>query len=109
FWGRLLRLEPFATFRDRQGQGRQEHKRSRLRRPEVLGVLTGVARIAKESMVGVVIADAPSVLRQIAGWIDDYNEIHSHSAIRLRSPRDFIRAQTQQPSIRRNGALQFRR
>jgi len=24
--------------------------------------------------------DAPSVLWQIAGWIDDYNEIHPHSA-----------------------------
>jgi len=39
--------------------------------------------------------DAPSVLRQIAGWIDDYNEIHPHSALRMRSPREFIRAQTQ--------------
>jgi transposase InsO family protein len=25
--------------------------------------------------------DAPSVLRQIVGWIDDYNKIHSHSAL----------------------------
>ena len=39
--------------------------------------------------------DAPSVLRQIAGWINDYNEIHPHSALRMRSPREFIRAQTQ--------------
>ena len=39
--------------------------------------------------------DAPSVLRQIAGWIDDYNEIHPHSALRMRSPSEFIRAQTQ--------------
>ena len=31
--------------------------------------------------------DAPSVLRQIAGWIDDYNEIHPHSALRMRSPK----------------------
>jgi putative transposase len=38
--------------------------------------------------------DAPSVLRQIAGWIVDYNEIHPHSALRMRSPREFIRAQT---------------
>ena len=38
--------------------------------------------------------DAPSVLRQIAGWIEDYNEIHPHSALRMRSPREFIRAQT---------------
>lgn len=39
--------------------------------------------------------DASTVLRQIAGWIDDYNEIHPHSALRMRSPREFIRAQTQ--------------
>ncbi len=39
--------------------------------------------------------DAPSVLRQIAGWIDDYNEIHPHSALRMRSLREFIRAQPQ--------------
>lgn len=39
--------------------------------------------------------DALSVFRQIAGWIEDYNEIHPHSALRMRSPREFIRAQTQ--------------
>ena len=39
--------------------------------------------------------DARKVLRQIAGWIDDYNEIHPHSALRMRSPRECIRAQTQ--------------
>lgn len=39
--------------------------------------------------------DAPYVLRQIPRWIDDYNEIHPHSALRMRSPREFIRAQTQ--------------
>jgi transposase InsO family protein len=39
--------------------------------------------------------DAHTVLRQIAGWIEDYNEIHPHSALRMRSPREFIRAQTQ--------------
>jgi transposase InsO family protein len=39
--------------------------------------------------------DAQTALRQIAGWIDDYNEIHPHSALRMRSPREFIRAQAQ--------------
>jgi transposase InsO family protein len=37
--------------------------------------------------------DAATALRQIAGWINDYNEIHPHSALRMRSPREFIRAQ----------------
>jgi transposase InsO family protein len=39
--------------------------------------------------------DAHTVLRQIAGWLADYNEIHPHSALRMRSPREFIRAQAQ--------------
>jgi putative transposase len=39
--------------------------------------------------------DAETVLRQIPGWILDYNEIHPHSALRMRSPREFIRAQAQ--------------
>jgi putative transposase len=37
--------------------------------------------------------DARTVLRQIAGWINDYNEIHPRSAFRMRSPREFSRAQ----------------
>ena len=39
--------------------------------------------------------DAPAALRQIARWIADYNEIHPHSALKMRSPREFIRAQAQ--------------
>jgi putative transposase len=39
--------------------------------------------------------DAATALRQIAGWINDYNEIHPHSALKMRSPREFIRAQPQ--------------
>jgi len=39
--------------------------------------------------------DAATALRQIAGWINDYNEIHPHSALKMRSPREFIRAQAQ--------------
>lgn len=35
---------------------------------------------------------ATSVVRQFAKWIDDYNEIHPHSALRMRSQRKFIRA-----------------
>jgi transposase InsO family protein len=37
--------------------------------------------------------DAPAALRQIAGWVADYNETHPHSPLRMRSPRAFIRAQ----------------
>ena len=37
--------------------------------------------------------DANTALRQVAGWIDDYDDIHPHSALRMRSQREFIRAQ----------------
>jgi putative transposase len=39
--------------------------------------------------------DAATALRQIAGCIADYNDVHPHSALRMRSPREFIRAQAQ--------------
>ena len=33
--------------------------------------------------------------RQIAGWFEDYNDNHPHSGLKMRSPREFIRAQAQ--------------
>ena len=30
----------------------------------------------------------------IAGWFEDYNENHPHSGLKMRSPREFIAAQT---------------
>ena len=41
------------------------------------------------------VPDALTALRQIAGWFEDYNEYHPHSGLRMRSPREFIRAQAQ--------------
>ena len=39
--------------------------------------------------------DAKPALRQINGWIEDYNEIHPHSALDMNSPRMFRRALNQ--------------
>ena len=39
--------------------------------------------------------DALTVLQQLPIWIDDYNEIHPHRGLRMRSPREFIRSQSQ--------------
>ncbi len=39
--------------------------------------------------------DALTVLAQLPGWIEDYNENHPHSGLRMRSPREFIRSQSQ--------------
>ena len=39
--------------------------------------------------------DALTVLQQLPAWIHDYNENHPHSGLRMRSPREFIHAQSQ--------------
>jgi putative transposase len=39
------------------------------------------------------IPSAEAALGQIAGWIEDYNETHPHSGLRMRSPRELRRAQ----------------
>ena len=41
--------------------------------------------------------DAETVLSQLPRWFKDYNEVHPHKALRLRSPREFIRS-LQQPA-----------
>ena len=32
--------------------------------------------------------------KPIGGWFEDYNENHPHSGLKMRSPREFIRAST---------------
>lgn len=39
------------------------------------------------------VPDARTALDQIAGWFEDDNDNHSHSGLKMRSPREFIRAQ----------------
>jgi putative transposase len=36
--------------------------------------------------------DAQTVLSQLADWFEDYNESHPHKALRMKSPREFIRS-----------------
>lgn len=37
--------------------------------------------------------DARTVLAQLDRWFDDYNESHPHKGLKMKSPREFIRAQ----------------
>lgn len=37
--------------------------------------------------------DAMTVLSRLNDWFEDYNEIHPHKGLRLKSPREFIRMQ----------------
>jgi putative transposase len=67
-----------------------------VRSPESNGMSEAFVKTFKRDYVRVSpLPDAQAALRQIAGWIDDYNEIHPHSALKMRSPREFIRAQAQ--------------
>ena len=64
--------------------------------PESNGISESFVKTFKRDYVRVnPLPDAPTVLRQIAGWFDDYNDNHPHSGLKMRSPREFIRAQTQ--------------
>jgi putative transposase len=36
--------------------------------------------------------DAQTVLSQLSAWFEDYNENHPHKALRMKSPREFIRS-----------------
>jgi putative transposase len=36
--------------------------------------------------------DAAAVMAELDSWFEDYNEMHPHRALGMRSPRDFIRA-----------------
>jgi len=67
-----------------------------VRSPESNGMSEAFVKTFKRDYVRVnPLPDAHTALRQIAGWIADYNEVHPHSALRMRSPREFIRAQAQ--------------
>ena len=64
--------------------------------PESNGMSEAFVKTLKRDYVRInPLPDGQTALRQIAGWIEDYNEIHPHSALKMHSPREFIRAQTQ--------------
>jgi len=64
--------------------------------PESNGISEAFVKTFKRDYVRVnPLPDALTTLRQIAGWFEDYNENHPHSGLRMRSPREFIRAQAQ--------------
>lgn len=61
--------------------------------PESNGMSEAFVRTLKRDYVRVrPLPDAATALAQIAGWIEDYNENHPHSGLRMRSPREYIRS-----------------
>jgi putative transposase len=64
--------------------------------PESNGISESFVKTFKRDYVRVnPLPDALTALRQLAGWFEDYNDNHPHSGLRMRSPREFIRAQAQ--------------
>jgi transposase InsO family protein len=64
--------------------------------PESNGISESFVKTFKRDYVRVnPLPDAITALRQIAGWFLDYNENHPHSGLKMRSPREFMRAQSQ--------------
>ena len=43
--------------------------------------------------------DAHTVIESLPLWFDHYNAVHPHSALRYRSPREFIAAQSNQEAV----------
>ena len=63
--------------------------------PQSNGIAEAFVNTLKRDYVHVTpLPDAETVLGLINGWIDDYNENHPHSGLKMRSPREFIAAQT---------------
>lgn len=66
-----------------------------VRSPQSNGMSEAFVKTLKRNCVQVtLLPDAQTVLGLIGGWIEDYNENHPHSGLKMRSPREFIAAQT---------------
>ena len=63
--------------------------------PQSNGISEAFVKTLKRDYVQVTpLPDARTVLGLIGGWIEDYNDNHPHSGLKMRSPREFIAAQT---------------
>lgn len=63
--------------------------------PQSNGISEALVNTFKRDYVNVTpLPDAVTVLGLIAGWFEDYNDNHPHSGLKMRSPREFITAQT---------------
>jgi putative transposase len=62
-----------------------------VRSPESNGVSEAFVKTLKRDYARVQTRpDAATVLLMVPQWIEDYNEHHPHSGLRMRSPREFI-------------------
>jgi transposase InsO family protein len=58
--------------------------------PESNGMAEGFVKTFKRDYVHVSrLENARMVLEQLSGWFEDYNEVHPHKGLRMRSPREY--------------------
>ena len=63
--------------------------------PQSNGISEAFVKTLKRDYVQVTpLPDARTALGLIGAWIEDYNENHPHSGLKMRSPREFIKVQT---------------
>ncbi len=63
--------------------------------PQSDGMSEALVKTLKRDYIRIsVLPDAETALRLIDGWIEDYNEIHPHSALKMACPRQFIKAKS---------------
>ena len=66
-----------------------------IRSPQSNGISEAFVKTLKRDYVQVTpLQNAQTVLELIGSWIEDYNTNHPHSGLKMRSPREFIAAQT---------------
>jgi putative transposase len=67
-----------------------------VRGPESNGIAEAIVQTFKRDYVRLnARPDAAVVMAELDRWFEDYNEIHPHRALGMRSPRQFKRAQLQ--------------
>lgn len=60
------------------------------RSPESNGIAEAFVKTLKRDYARVtLLPDAPTILKLVAAWIEDYNTSHPHSGLRMLSPREF--------------------
>src|SRR3954452_9461434 len=63
-----------------------------VRSPESNGISESFVKTLKRDYARLnILHDADAILAMLPNWIEDYCEIHPHSGLKFRSPREFIR------------------
>ena len=63
-----------------------------VRSPESNGMSEAFVKTLKRDYAGIsILPDAATILALLPTWIEDYCEVHPHSGLKFRSPREFIR------------------